>query len=68
MNKYGEVYKMQGHGPVIVNGGKQWCFSCGLVALNNKASDWCWDKGCLYDLHPQYEKSMKKLAGKGVSR
>lgn len=60
-----ETYKMVGHGPWIVSGGKQWCFSCGLIALNNRASDWCVDKGCLYDLHPQYQKSMKKLTKNG---
>ena len=28
------------------NAGKQVCAWCGLVALRNKASDWCVEKGC----------------------
>ena len=60
-----EKYDMEPHGPWIVSGGKRWCFSCGLVDLKNSASEWCVEKGCLYDLHPNYEKKMKKLAGKG---
>ena len=58
-----ETYKMKGHGPWITVGGKQWCFSCGHVALNNAASDWVTERGCLYDLHPEYKAAMKRLAG-----
>ncbi|MDX1532628.1 MAG: hypothetical protein R3230_00310 [Nitrosopumilaceae archaeon] len=58
-----EKYEYKGHGPWITLGGKQYCWGCGLVALNNQASDWCVDKGCLYNIHPQYKSSMKRLAG-----
>ncbi|AGZ17630.1 hypothetical protein X824_gp193 [Escherichia phage 4MG] len=41
--------------------GKQVCAWCGLVALRNKASDWCVDKGCNYKLHPSYRSAMYKF-------
>lgn len=41
--------------------GKQVCAWCGLVALRNKASDWCVDKGCHYKLHPSYRSAMFKF-------
>lgn len=41
--------------------GKQVCANCGLVALRNKASEWCVEKGCQYKLHSSYQSSMTKL-------
>ncbi|ATS93451.1 hypothetical protein P1A145kb_p051 [Pectobacterium phage DU_PP_I] len=41
--------------------GKQVCAWCGLVALRNKASEWCVEKGCQYKLHTSYPATMKKL-------
>lgn len=41
--------------------GKQVCANCGLVALRNKASEWCVEKGCQYKLHASYQSSMTKL-------
>lgn len=58
-----DQYKYIGHGPWYSLGGKKVCWSCGLVALNNKASDWCVDKGCDYKLHSGYTNAMKRLAG-----
>jgi len=56
-----EHYKFSPHGPWVPVGGKKFCFSCGIIALNNPASQWCVDKGCLYDLHSNYQRTMKKL-------
>lgn len=41
--------------------GKQVCWQCGLIALNNKASDWCVQKGCNYADDPVYLSKMKQL-------
>lgn len=41
--------------------GKQVCANCGLVALRNKASQWCVDQGCNYKLHASYPGTIKKL-------
>lgn len=43
------------------NAGKQVCAWCGLIALRNKASEWCVEKGCNYRQHPSYQKTMVKL-------
>lgn len=56
-----ETYKLEGHSFTKVVGGKKVCSRCGLVALNNKLSEWCVDKGCLYQLHSQYESIVKRL-------
>lgn len=57
-----ESYKMKGHQwAVLKGGGKQYCKSCGLVALNNKFTDWCIDKGCNHTDHPQFQSTMKRL-------
>ena len=59
-----EPYKMKGHSFAMMKyGGKQYCKSCGLVALRNKATQWCIDKGCNYSDHKQYDSAMKRLAG-----
>lgn len=57
-------YKNVGHQFALMKGvGKQVCKSCGLIALRNRAADWCIDKGCWYDVHPQYKSAMRKMAG-----
>ncbi|ATN93436.1 hypothetical protein [Pseudoalteromonas phage J2-1_QLiu-2017] len=57
-----ELYKMKGHSFVPMKGvGKQVCSSCGLLALNNAATNWCVDKGCNYENHKSYEGAMKRL-------
>lgn len=59
-----EVYQFKGHsfsGKLI--GGKQCCQSCGLFALNNEFTKWAIDKGCYYDIHPEY-KSVKRRTTK----
>ena len=58
-----EVYKMIPHGPLIMAGGKMFCFSCGHVLLNNVVSRWATEKGCMYDIHPSYKRMMKKAGG-----
>jgi len=58
-----EVYKMIPHGPLISAGGKLWCFSCGHVLLNNVISRWATEKGCMYDIHPSFNRMMKKAGG-----
>lgn len=57
-----QPYKMKGHQFTVMNGiGKQVCKCCGLVALRNKATDWCIDKGCNFSDHNQYTLAMKRL-------
>ena len=57
-----EKYSLVGHSFIPLNGvGKNYCKGCGLVALRNKATAWCIEKGCKYDLHSQYKLSMKRL-------
>lgn len=57
-----ESYKYSGHSFRQMKGvGKQVCNNCGLIALRNKATDWCIDKGCNYEDHPQYKQAMKRL-------
>lgn len=59
-----EQYKMEPHSFKeecrIV--GKPYCSKCGLVALNNDFTRWSIDKGCLSELHPQYN-SKRKMTG-----
>lgn len=60
-----EPYKMVGHVWEPMKGiGKQRCKYCGLVALRNPLTQWCIDKGCNHEDHPQYEKMVKKLGGR----
>ena len=55
-NKEKEPYKMVGHQWSILKGvGKQYCVCCGLVRLNNRFTEWAIEKGCLNELHPQYQ-------------
>lgn len=56
-----EVYKMINHSWRTSNFGKQYCSTCGLVALNNKITGWCIDKGCNHEDHPQYNSTLKRL-------
>jgi len=37
------------------------CSRCGLMRLNNPITHWCVRKGCNYDEHPDYEKTLKRL-------
>lgn len=46
------------------NAGKQVCAWCGLIALRNKASDWCVEKGCNYKLHPNYKSAIIRFTKK----
>jgi len=56
-----ESYKYKPHGPWVPfkGAGKQYCKSCGLLNLNNKFTKWCIDKGCLNDLHSNYQQQRK---------
>lgn len=57
-----DTYKMKGHSFQILKGtGKQFCTSCGLVALNNQITQWCINKGCNYSDHPQFKSTLKRL-------
>lgn len=57
-----EKFKFEGHQWYSNRlAGKQVCWQCGLVALNNKASDWCVTKGCNYADDPSYERKMAEL-------
>ena len=57
-----ETYKMKGHSFVPLKyTGKQYCKYCGLVALRNRATDWCVDKGCNFELHQEYKNAMRRL-------
>lgn len=57
-----QAYKYKGHSFVPLKGvGKQVCKFCGLIALKNKATEWCIEKGCNYDDHDQYKAAMKRL-------
>lgn len=59
-----EQYKYQEHGPWITTGGKQWCFSCGHVALNNNVSRWATKVGCYFREHPSFKRKLKKAGGR----
>ena len=43
--------------------GKQVCSRCGLIALNNKITQWAIDKGCNHSDHPSYRNKLKALTG-----
>lgn len=61
-DKKKDPYKMKGHQWSPMKGvGKNYCTCCGLLMLRNKATDWCVDKGCNYQDHPQYYSAMKRL-------
>lgn len=38
-----------------------WCQRCGLVLLHNAATEWCRQRGCDYDEHPDYRAAMRRL-------
>lgn len=60
--KVRQPYKMKGHQWVVLKGGgKQYCKCCGLVALNNAITDWCIEKGCNHEDHPQFHSTLKRL-------
>lgn len=44
--------------------GIYYCSSCGLVQLNNDFTRWCIQKGCEYDIHPQYYAARIKYTGR----
>lgn len=55
-------YKYLGHRLVPLNGvGKNYCFVCGLVAINNDVTRWCIEKGCYHEDHPQYKSKLKQF-------
>ena len=56
-----DPYKYEPHGPWIpVKGvGKQKCVKCGLVALNNKFTEWAISKGCNHEDHPDHDRKRK---------
>jgi hypothetical protein len=59
-----EKYKYKGHSFKPLRGvGKQYCTTCGLVAIRTKITEWCIDKGCNYDDHPQYKQKVRSLTG-----
>lgn len=41
--------------------GKHVCWQCGLIALRNKATEWCIEKGCNYADHDSYKSTMTRL-------
>lgn len=65
-----EKFKFEGHvWYADKNCGKQVCASCGLIALNNEATDWCIRRGCNYKDDPAYESAMVRLTeGKSFQR
>lgn len=60
-----ETYQLKGHSFNGIIAGKPYCMGCGLIALNNDFSRWCADKGCYYDLHPQFQSTKKRLTKLG---
>lgn len=56
-----ETYQLKGHNFGGLIAGKAYCLSCSLIALNNDFTRWCIDKGCYYELHPQYQATKKRL-------
>lgn len=57
-----EPYKFVGHSFTLMKlTGKQYCTRCGLVAGKSQITQWCVDKGCNHEDHPQYKKKLKKL-------
>ena len=58
----GGGYKMTPHSPSKSKTLPwQWCRRCGLLYLRNPATNWCIEKGCNYDDHPQYSQMIKRL-------
>lgn len=59
---YKQPYKMKGHSWIPLKGvGKNYCSGCGLVALNNKITQWCIKKGCNFSDSPYYKPALKRL-------
>jgi hypothetical protein len=60
-----ETYEMEPHNfkDGVKVGGKVFCLHCGLIALNNPFTRWAIDKGCLANLHPDYQR-MRKLTNR----
>jgi hypothetical protein len=57
-----EPYKMVGHTwKPLKHVGKSYCTRCGIVALNNEFTQWCIDRGCNHEDHPQYENARSRL-------
>ena len=55
-------YEMVGHSFVpLKHVGKQYCYRCGLVALNNDFTQWCVRMGCNHEDNPQYKNMRSKL-------
>lgn len=62
MSKDKEEYTYEKHHFFLdKHAGKQVCAWCGLVALRNKATDWCIEKGCGYKNHKSYRSTMERL-------
>lgn len=56
-------YKYQPHTFIVMKGvGKQICKSCGLMALRNDITNWCINKGCYAEDHPEYQKTLIRLS------
>jgi len=56
-----EVYQLKGHSFSGIVAGKQVCSSCSLVGLNNDFTRWAIDKGCYYEIHPEYKSAKKRF-------
>ena len=56
-----EAFKAKPHQFTTTHAGKSCCRCCGLLALNNRATDWCIQKGCNFTDHPEYKNAMKRL-------
>ena len=56
-------YKFEPHNMKGKLCGKTYCLKCGLVALNNKISEWCIAKGCHAEDHPQYKSKLLSSSG-----
>lgn len=56
-----KAYKLVPHQFNSSHAGKACCTKCGLLALRNRATDWCVEKGCEFENHPDYTNAMKRL-------
>jgi hypothetical protein len=56
-----EPYKYEAHNFNRSIVGKQYCSKCGLIALNNKFTEWSINVGCNAEDHPNYKKERKKV-------
>ena len=66
--KENRKYKHTGHTWTPLKGvGKQVCKGCGLIALRNPLTDWCVEKGCYYEAHPQFKSKVKSLTRRGLA-